>query len=109
MKSATSEHKFNTCNNAHIQCFAHTLQLAVHDGLNQDPIEEAASVCRKVVGFFYRSTSVTHALKEYQRRQGEKQVTLVQDVATRWNSLSLMFQRLVKLRSGVYHILHDNC
>ena len=40
-----------------IGCFAHTLQLAVHDGvLSQKAVISALSVCRKIVGHFQHSS-----------------------------------------------------
>ena len=32
---------------------------------------------------------------------------MIQDVATRWNSLHMMFERLVHLTSAIYAVLHD--
>ena len=108
MKSAASRQKFNTCDNAHVQCFAHTLQLAVEEGLKkQEVIERAAEACRKLIGHFNRSTLASDELEAYQQRQGQKPLKLIQDVPTRWNSLYLMFERIEKLRSGLYHVLHD--
>ena len=107
MKAAVSRQKFSTCDRAYCQCFAHTLQLAIEDGLKQKPIENTAIAARKLVGHFNRSCVASDALEEYQKREGVKPLKLIQDVATRWNSLYLMFDRLVKLRSAVYYVLHE--
>ena len=107
MKAAASRQVFMSSVEGHVQCFAHTLQLAVEDGLKQDAIQKAAASCRKLVGHFNRSTLASDGLESYQKTQGQKPLKLVQDVPTRWNSLYFMFERLEKLRTGIYCILHD--
>ena len=42
MKKAGRLQVFNTCPDAAVSCMAHTLQLAVQEGLDQDEIEQAA-------------------------------------------------------------------
>ena len=105
MRVACSKQKFTTCEGPHVQCFAHTLQLAVEDALKQQPIQDAAAAARKLVGHFNRSTLASDGLETYQTKQGEKPLKLIQDVPTRWNSMYFMFRRLLRLRSAVYHVL----
>ena len=93
MKSASAKHNFSIAANCHIQCFAHTLQLAVNDTLDQQVVQEAVSPCRKLVEHFNRSTQANDVLESYQKLQGQaEQLTLHQDTKTRWNSTYLMFQ-----------------
>ena len=99
---------FTTENHGHVNCFAHTMQLAVEDGPKLPQIEEAAIASQHLVGHFNRSTLASDALESYQRRQGTKPIKLIQDVATRWNSTYFMFERLTKLRSAVYAVIHDS-
>ena len=47
MRSAASRQKFNNCPDGHVQCFAHTLQLAVEDGLKQE--KEKDKIIKKLL------------------------------------------------------------
>lgn len=108
MKVPAGGLEFCTKQHAHVSCFAHTLQLAVDDGLKLEEIDIAATKARKLVGHFNRSTVASDALENYQHTHGEtRPLKLVQDIATRWNSMYFMFCRLQKLRTAVYHVLHD--
>ena len=97
----------------HIRCFAHTLQLAVNDGMKLPAISKATAAARRLVGHFNHSAQATKALKDAQLQQlgaddagkETRPLTLVQDVATRWNSTFLMMQRLLQLRVPVYAVI----
>ena len=97
----------------HIRCFAHTLQLAVNDGMKLPAISKATAAARRLVGHFNHSAQATKALKDAQLQQlgaddaGKETcpLTLAQDVATRWNSTFLMMQRLLQLRVPVYAVI----
>ena len=65
MKKAGSLQSFNTCSDATVSCMAHTLQLAVEDGLKVDEIKNAASEARACAGHFNRKAS--KALEQYQK------------------------------------------
>ena len=69
MKSASAKHNFSIAANCHIQCFAHTLQLAVNDALDQQVVQ--VSPCRKLVEHFNRYTQANDALESYQKLQGQ--------------------------------------
>lgn len=109
MKKAGRLQVFNTCSDATVSCMAHTLQLAVEDGLHTEEIQRAANEARKCVSHFSRSNLASDALEQYQLKQNpeKKPLSLIQDVCTRWNSMYFMFDRLVHLRSAVYAVLHD--
>ena len=92
MKSAGGKHKFCFDIQGHVQCFAHTIQLAVGDGLKLEVVKETAAVCRKLVEHFNKSVQASDALEAYQVNLGQKALALCQDVKTRWNSTYLMFQ-----------------
>lgn len=109
MKKAGSLQVFNTCTDATVNCMAHTLQLAVEDGLKAEQIQLAATEARRCVAHFNKSTLASDALEEYQIKQNpdRKPLKVIQDVCTRWNSMYMMFDRLVHLRAAIYAILHD--
>ena len=109
MKKAASMQIYNTVSTAPIGCTAHTLQLAVDGALEATPIQKAAAEARKCVALSNGSTKTNDALEDYQIRQGQdsKALTLIQDIATRWNSLYFMIKKLLHLRAAVYAVLHD--
>ena len=67
-------------------CFAHTLQLIVHDGvLSQRAVTDLLSTCRCIVGHFKRSPLACSRLNQHH---------LQQDKPTRWNSSLFMLQKI---------------
>ena len=56
----------------HVNCFAHTLQLAVEDGSGMREISLVTGQCRKCVAHFNRSHLVSDAIEKFQINQGEK-------------------------------------
>ena len=90
-----------------VACFAHTLQLAVNNGLEVSQINRLASVARKTVGHFQHSSLAMTALKEKQQQLSVPQHHLIQDVATRWNSTYFMLERLHEQHWAIYAVLYD--
>ncbi|KAK0134197.1 Zinc finger BED domain-containing protein 1 [Merluccius polli] len=71
-----------------VPCFAHTLQLAVHDGLKANAMTRLTGACSRLVGHFHHSTVATNALKKKQAQlfpDGENHHKLIQSCKTRWN------------------------
>ena len=66
-----------------VSCFAHTLQLAVKEGLKVPTVEVLLGRCRKVVGHFKHSYMAMRALEAAQLRLGLPQHKLIQSVSTR--------------------------
>nr|XP_054592602.1 zinc finger BED domain-containing protein 4-like [Nothobranchius furzeri] len=82
-------------------CFAHTLQLVVHEGLMlQRSVSDALANSRKIVAHFKHSQLAQSRLEDLQREMQGAGTTstparLVQDVQTRWNSSFYMVKRLL--------------
>lgn len=83
-------------------CFAHSLQLVVHEGLmSQRSVSDALANSRKIVAHFKHSQLAQSRLEDLQHEmQGAGTITpptrLVQDVQTRWNSSFYMIKSLLK-------------
>ncbi len=107
MKVAGALHQYCTDPDASCNCFAHTLQLAVSDGLDQEVIKEISKKGRAIVTHFHHSVVASDALEKFQKSKQQEAVGLIQDVDTRWNSLYFMLERLQRLRSEIYVTLHD--
>ena len=90
-----------------LSCFGHTLQLAVNTGLALNAIARLTAVCRKIVGHFKHSVVAMGALAERQRSLKIAEHSLIQDVATRWNSTYFMYERLAEQRVAIYAVIHD--
>ena len=91
-------------------CFAHTLQLIIHDGvLTQRAVIDALAICRKIVGHFKHSPLAYSRLKEIQQSLGLPQHHLKQDEPTRWNSTLYMLQSITKQKMALaaYSAEHD--
>ena len=77
----------------HFGCFAHTLQLIVHDAaLSQRAVVDAVTVCRKIAGHFKHSPLATSRLTDIQKSLSLPQHHIKQDVPTRWNSTLYMWR-----------------
>ena len=83
-------------------CFAHSLQLVVHDGvLNQRAVSDLLAVCRRIVGHFKRSTKATDKLKDIQQSLAIPNHRLKQDEVTRWNSSLEMLKSIVEQKMAL--------
>ena len=104
MKCAAKE-----ANIERIACFAHSLQLAIGDGMNKvAAVTKAIGFGRKLVTHFNHSSVSVKALMDHQIKMGvERPLKVIQDVATRWNSQFLMIKRLLLLRVSIYGVLLD--
>ncbi|XP_053571595.1 E3 SUMO-protein ligase ZBED1-like [Bombina bombina] len=88
-------------------CFAHTLQLAVNNGIKLGVIQHVVGAASRLVSHFHHSTTATQALKMKQKQQSLPEHCLVQYCRTRWNSIYDMFKRLLELRWAVVAVLSD--
>ncbi|KAJ3608020.1 hypothetical protein NHX12_025070 [Muraenolepis orangiensis] len=76
-------------------CMAHTLQLAVHEGvLSQRSISDIAAIGRRIVGHFKHSPLACSRLQNVQKDLSQTPKRLQQDVATRWNITYYMLKSL---------------
>ena len=89
-------------------CFAHTLQLVVHDGvLAQRGVQTLLSVSRQVVRHFKHSNVSLQALKSIQQRLDIPQHRPIQDQATRWNSSYYMLEWLMEQRQAILAVTSE--
>ena len=83
-------------------CFAHSLQLVVHDGvLSQRIVSDLLAVCRRIVGHFKRSTKALDKLRDIQQSLGVPNHRLKQDEVTRWNSSLEMLKSIVEQKMAL--------
>ncbi|KAK0140436.1 Zinc finger BED domain-containing protein 4 [Merluccius polli] len=77
-------------------CFAHSLQLVVHEGvLSQQAVSDALANGRKIVGHFKHSPKAYSSLEDLQIELNVTPKRLQQDVQTRWSSTKYMIDSLI--------------
>ncbi|XP_049326832.1 zinc finger BED domain-containing protein 4-like [Astyanax mexicanus] len=90
------------CGVPSLPCMAHTLQLAVHDGVfSQRSISDVVALSRRIVGHFKHSHLASSRLKTIQTEVGLQPKVLQQDVSTRWNSTFYMLQTLLEQKRAI--------
>ena len=92
----------------HLGCFAHTLKIAVNRCLHVPEVSKVVGKCGKIVGAFKISSKRNNELKDAEARLGIKELQLLKDVETRWNSTLAMMMRLLQVLPAVYAVLHSN-
>ena len=97
----------NMENGLSMRCFGHTLQLCIKPSLELPSVSKLVSKCRKFVGHFKYSTTITAEMGKRQKMLNVPEHNFIQDVPTRWNSTQLMLQRLFKQRRVINDIMLD--
>ena len=85
----------------HMGCFAHLLNLASQAGIKTPAIARLLGRVRRIVGFFHRSPTASHSLKDKQQLLQLPQHKLVMDVTTRWNSSLDMLGRFLEQQPAI--------
>ena len=90
-------------------CFAHSLQLAINDGLlSQRAVIDAIAVCKSIVRHFHRSSIASHNLKRIQQSLDIPQHKLKQDITTRWNSTFYMLKSIQEQKMALAAYAAEN-
>ena len=82
-----------------MDCFGHTLQLAIDDGIKMSP--EMIKSAKAIVSFYNCSTKATERLKELQGHLNLPNHKLIKDCPTGWNSTYYMLQHHLELKPAV--------
>lgn len=89
----------------HVGCFAHSLNLVLNEGLKIKEISSLLGKCRKIVSVFKYSDQKNLQLQRAEEALALKQLRVLQDVATRWNSAFAMVCRLLVIMPAVMSVL----
>ena len=82
-------------------CFSHTLQLGVVKVLKLPQVTRTIARCKRIATHFHHSSKSTYILKEKQKSLGFKDHSIIQDVATRWNSSYYMISRIMEQQQPI--------
>ena len=88
-----------------LSCFGHNLDLAINKGLQDNQIDRALSLCRKVVASFSYSWKRQRDLKEIQQQKDLPLKKLKGDVCTRWGSKADMIERIIEQQDAIRVVL----
>jgi len=86
---------------SHMRCAAHTLQLAIRDGLKTNVVAVLISKIRKVV-----TAARTPKIDAILKRKANKGAIL--DQSTRWGSTYLMIERILEIKDTLVDIAHPD-
>ncbi|XP_050510130.1 E3 SUMO-protein ligase ZBED1-like isoform X2 [Diabrotica virgifera virgifera] len=85
----------------HLECFAHTINLIVEDGLKCDTITELLNKVREIAEHFECSYESSEKLSAYQTNAGTAVIELVEDTPTRWNSTYDMLRKFLEIEDAL--------
>ncbi|XDV25728.1 hypothetical protein PO909_029596 [Leuciscus waleckii] len=92
-----------------LPCIAHSLQLAVTEGvMSQRCIADIIASGRNIIGHFKHSPLAYSRLQSIQKQLGQPIKRLQQDVPTRWNSEIYMLQSLLEQKCALCAYGADN-
>jgi hypothetical protein len=84
-----------------LPCFSHTLQLGVEKVLKLPQVAKAIARCKRIATHFHHSSKSSYILKQKQKSLGFKEHSILQDVATRWNSSYYMASRIMEQQQPI--------
>lgn len=84
-----------------VRCTAHSLNLAVNNGLQKDELKNIINKVKSIVEYFKRSTHALAQLQINQQNLNLPMLKLKQDCITRWNSTYDMLTRFYTLKNAV--------
>ena len=93
-----------------VPCITHALHNCVKTALREArPLEELVDKCHALAVFFHSSPKMAQALHDEQTQglAGPRPLSVILDVATRWNSTYHMLERLLLLRSHIESVSMD--
>ncbi len=79
-----------------LPCFSHTLQLGVEKVLKLPQVVKAITHCKRIATHFHHSSKSSYILKQKQNSLGHKELCIIQEVPTRWNSSYYMVQGILQ-------------
>ncbi len=79
-----------------LPCFSHTLQLGVEKVLKLPQVVKAIARCKRIATHFHHSSKSSYILKQKQNSLGHKELCIIQEVPTRWNSSYYMVQGILQ-------------
>lgn len=79
-----------------LACFSHTLQLGIEKVIKLPQVVKALARCKRIATHFHHSSKSSYILKNKQKSLGHKEHTVIQDVATRWNSSYYMASHILE-------------
>lgn len=83
-------------------CFLHLLHLVVTNALtSQRTVNDLIALSKRIVTHFNHSSLACSRMREIQRKLGNQEKKLIQDVSTRWNSTYYMLERLQEQKNEV--------
>ena len=89
----------------HVECFAHTIQLSVKKAMEVPEVARTLGRARRLVGHFHHSVKSSNILRQKQKDLHHPELSLSQDVATRWNSAYYMLESILKQQQPVFATL----
>ena len=82
-----------------LRCSAHCIQLAIQDSFSDcSNVSELVKKCQRIVQFFKKSGPGMTVLRKAQAQLNMKELSLLQNVKTRWNSEFYMIYRVFELK-----------
>ena len=80
-------------------CFSHTLKLAVEEVFKIPAVSKALARLKRLVSHFHHSVKATYVLKQKQQLLQHRDLMLIKDVSTQWNSSYQMVERFLVLQA----------
>ncbi|XP_076866871.1 E3 SUMO-protein ligase ZBED1-like [Brachyhypopomus gauderio] len=89
-----------------LQCFGHRLHLAVENAVkNEERINRATGVCKKLVCHFSHSWKARVALEKAQKELNLPSHSLISECQTRWGSRQMMMSRILEQQKALTLVL----